>query len=181
MGRGAHHDDRLQAEQRRFEALFRRHAETIYRYSLRRTMNPELAEDVRSAVFYEAWRRRVDIDFEDREGLPWLYGVAKNVLRNQARSLRRRDAALRRFPRPLSDFENLDDIPDRVDAASFAARFETELMPALPQVEREVVVLCITRGLSYTAAAAALGVPVGTIRSRLSRARARLGAGCAAR
>jgi RNA polymerase sigma factor (sigma-70 family) len=163
------------AEQQWFELFFRRHSTAVYRYSLRHTGDPEAAEDVRSAVFCEAWRRRSDIDFDDRDGLPWLFGTARNVIRNQSRALRRRDAALRRFPRPLSDFELYEDIADRLDAVAFAELFEAELAPSLPPGERAVVVLCILEGMSYTAAAEHLGVPIGTVRSRLSRARTRLG------
>jgi RNA polymerase sigma factor (sigma-70 family) len=156
-----------------FELLFRQHAEQIFRFCLRRTGDRALADDMRSAVFYEAWRRRRDVDLATREALPWLYGVAANVIRNQRRSLRRQEAAIKRLPAPLDDFETVDDVAERLDAAA-RGRVALELVKALPQGERDVVRLCITSNWSYRAAATELGVPVGTVRSRLARARARL-------
>jgi RNA polymerase sigma factor (sigma-70 family) len=157
----------------KFEHLYRLHGHDIYRYCLRRVQDRGQAEDACSAVFVEAWRRRETVDVRDRAGLPWLYGVAKNVLRNQRRTLRRREAALMRVPRPISDFECVDDAEDRVDAAR-AARQVWHLIDALPAAERTVVILCLADELSYTTVADRLGVPVGTVRSRLSRARERL-------
>jgi RNA polymerase sigma factor (sigma-70 family) len=171
---GSNHDATdAEAHRCKFESLYRLHREAIYRYCLRRLHDPELAEDARSAVFVEAWRRRAAIDFDDRAALPWLYGVAKNVLRNQRRTLRRREAALTRLPRPISDFESVEDADDRLDAAR-AARHARELIAALPAGERAVVLMCLANELSYTTAAHRLGVPVGTVRSRLARARGRL-------
>jgi RNA polymerase sigma factor (sigma-70 family) len=171
---GVHHEgSHDRAHRLEFEYLYRSHEQKIYRYCLRRLRDPGLAEDACSAVFVEAWRRRETVDMHDRAALPWLYGVAKNVLRNQRRALRRREAALTRLPRPISDFESVDDAVDRVDAAR-AARHAHQLIDALPAVERAVVLLCLANELSYTTAADRLGVPVGTVRSRLSRARERL-------
>lgn len=157
----------------RFEHVYRRHRETIYRYCLRRLQDIELAEDACSAVFMEAWRRRKTIDFADRDALPWLYGVAKNVLRNQRRAARRWGAAVARVPRPISDFECTDDVDNRVDTAR-AAQCAHRLIDTLPSGERAVVILCMANELSYATAADRLGVPIGTVRSRLSRARKRL-------
>jgi RNA polymerase sigma factor (sigma-70 family) len=145
----------------------------IYRYCLRRVQDRWQAEDACSAVFVEAWRRRETFDVRDRAGLPWLYGVAKNVLRNPRRSVRRREAALMRLPRPTSDFECVEDAEARIDAAH-AARQVWHLIDALPSGERAVVVLCLADELSYTNAADQLGVPIGTVRSRLSRARGQI-------
>lgn len=157
--------------------LFREHGDAVYQFSLRRTGDPHLAEDVRAAVFFEAWRRRNDIDFEQRPPRPWLFGVAANVVRNHMRAGRRHDAARRRLPEAALDAEHGDDISDAVaDRLDLAARASVavELVDRLPPNERDVVVLCLAYELSYNAAAAALAVPVGTIRSRLSRARHRI-------
>lgn len=156
-----------------FERLFRAHAERIFRFCLSRTGDWALAEDLRSVVFYEAWRRRREVDLDTRAALPWLYGVATNVIRNQRRSLRRQEAALRRLPPPVETFDTADDIAERIDATQ-RGRVALGLVASLPPGERDVVQLCLTRNWSYRAAAAELGVPIGTVRSRLSRARARL-------
>lgn len=156
-----------------FGLLFERHSRTIYNYCFRRVGDWSAAEDLTSVVFLEAWRRR-EIELPPDNVLPWLYGVATNVLRNRRRSERRFAAALRRVPRahPTPDFA--DEADARLDDARRVAEVLT-LVSQLPKREQDVLALCGWSGLSYEEAAFALGVPVGTVRSRLSRARHRLG------
>ena len=154
------------------EALFRRHADVICNYCFRRLGNWSTAEDMVSIVFLEAWRRR-DADVQPGKVLPWLYGIATNVVRNRRRSERRYAAALRRVPpdRPAPD--PADDVVARADDE----RRMTQLLrqvAALSRQEQDVLALCVWSELSYEDAASALDVPVGTVRSRLSRARSRL-------
>ena len=80
-----------------FGLLFERHANLIFNYCFRRIGNRETARDMLQVVFLEAWRRR-DKELPPDKVLPWLYGIATNVLRNQRRSERRFAAALRRMP-----------------------------------------------------------------------------------
>ena len=155
--------------------LFDRHADRIYTYCFRRTASWATAEDATSTVFLEAWRSRERAEAYGGEALPWLYGIATNVCRNLTRSQRRYAAAVRRLPRPTDGADHADDVGDRVDSERTMARI-TEEMAALPERDREVIALVVWSGLSYEQAAQALGVPVGTVRSRLARARARLGA-----
>jgi RNA polymerase sigma factor (sigma-70 family) len=76
-----------------FDALFDRHAGDVYNFVFRRTASWDVAEEMTSAVFLEAWRRRTEV-VPDHETLrPWLFGVALNLLRNRARSMRRRGVA----------------------------------------------------------------------------------------
>jgi RNA polymerase sigma-70 factor (ECF subfamily) len=159
-------------EQERFDAIFRLHRWSLLRFFLRRTGDRTLSEDLCATVFYEAWRRRDDIDLASREPLPWLYGVAANVLRNQRRSRRRHEAALHRMGAPRPERDVADDIIERLDAT----REATRLIESLPRLEREVVDLCLAGDMTYTAAANRLGLPIGTVRSRLARARARAAA-----
>jgi RNA polymerase sigma factor (sigma-70 family) len=159
----------------RFDRLYRAHADQVFGFCLRRTGDWALSDDIRSAVFFEAWRRRHEVDLVTRAALPWLYGVAANVLRNHARSSRRRSAAFRRLPRPIAEVDFAEEVADRL-YASERAPATVALVQALPAGERAVVVLCLLDELSYSAAAVALGLPVGTVRSRLSRARTRLSA-----
>ena len=77
--------------------LFRRHAQAIFVFLVRRTGDRELAEDLTSTVFLEAWRKRAEIRLSGESALPWLYGVALNCSRNSRRSLRRNRAALERL------------------------------------------------------------------------------------
>jgi RNA polymerase sigma factor (sigma-70 family) len=165
--------DRADSDAEHFDRLYRRYGDRILWFSLRRTGDRTTAEEIRSAVFYEAWRRRRDVDLTTRAALPWLYGVATNVIRNHLRATRRREAAFRRLPPPLTEIDPAEEATDRV-YASDRARTIVDRVNRLPPGERDVVVLCLVGDLSYTGAARELGLPVGTVRSRLSRARARL-------
>jgi RNA polymerase sigma factor (sigma-70 family) len=155
-----------------FGALFERHAKPVYNYCFRRTADWSLAEDLTSIVFLEAWRRRSEVSLADERLLPWLLGVATNVLRNRRRAERRHRAAMARLPREhTADFAldadaRLDDERQMADVLRAIAR--------LPRREQDVLALCSWAGLSYEDAARALGLPIGTVRSRLSRGRRRL-------
>jgi len=155
--------------------LFDRHADRIYTYCFRRTASWATAEDATSTVFLEAWRSRDRAEAYDHAALPWLYGIATNVCRNLTRSQRRHAAALGRLPRPSDGADHADAVGERVDTERVMARIVAE-MAALPERDREVIALVVWSGLTYEQAAQALGVPVGTVRSRLARARGRLGA-----
>jgi RNA polymerase sigma factor (sigma-70 family) len=155
-----------------FGLLFERHGRAVYNFCFRRTANWAAAEDLTSIVFLEAWRRRSEVRLKDGRALPWLLGVATNVLRNRRRSERRHRAALARLP-----LERVADFADDADARlDDERRMRTTLraVTKLPRREQEVIALCAWGGLSYEDAALALRLPVGTVRSRLSRARARL-------
>ena len=101
------------------------------------------------------------------------YGIATNVIRNQRRSERRFAAALRRMPEPPPEANFTDRADERLDDETQMRR-ALDLLAQLPGHEREVFALCAWMELSYEDAAFALGVPLGTVRSRLSRARRRL-------
>lgn len=156
-----------------FAELFDAHAGAIYRHGLRLTADRALAEDIVSTTFLHAWRRRHRIDDDGGPLLPWLLGIATNVIRNATRTRRRLADLLARVPpRPdVPDFA--DEVAARLDDTRTLDRTR-EALRALRPHEREVVALCVWEGLDYATAAQALGVPVGTVRSRLSRARRRL-------
>jgi RNA polymerase sigma factor (sigma-70 family) len=149
------------------------HTESVYRYLARR-VGHGLAEDLTAEVFLTAFRARKTYRPEFPTVLPWLYGVATNVLRNHQRSeLRRLDmlgrmAAESRFVSSVA--ASID------DAVIFAATAQSvaAAMVALQSDWRDVVLLIAVQGLSYEDAALALNVPVGTVRSRLFRAREQL-------
>lgn len=155
-----------------FGLLFDRHAKAIYNYCFRRIGSRATAQDLLSMVFLEAWRRR-DKELPPDKVLPWLYGIATNVVSHQRRSERRFAAALSRLPRACVEPEFADDSAERLDYER-QAQEALRLLRALPQREQDVFVLCVGMDLSYEDAATALELPVGTVRSRLSRARARL-------
>jgi RNA polymerase sigma-70 factor (ECF subfamily) len=152
--------------------LFERHARTIYNYCFRRVGSWVAAEDLVSIVFLEAWRRR-DRPLPSGKELPWLFGIANNVVRNRRRAERRYAAAIRRIPEPDPEPSFSEDSDQRVDDEKLMQQALGHLA-GLPAREQEVFALCVWSELSYEDAASALGLPVGTVRSRLSRARARL-------
>lgn len=153
--------------------LFDRHADRLYNHCFRATGDWAEAEDAVSTVFLEVWRHRHRVRLHDGSALPWLYGVATNVCRNLTRSRRRRWRAVSTLPAPAVEPDHAERVTDRLGSV---ARMQEVLVAieALPPREREVLALVAWAGLTYEQAAAALDVPIGTVRSRLSRARARL-------
>lgn len=162
--------------------LFDRHAERIYQHCFRLTADRADAEDAMAATFLEVWRHRERIRIHDGSAVPWLFGVATNLCRNVNRGRRRH---LRAMARLASDgaapdhaghadhVDHADRVADRLDAERGMRRV-LDAVSRLPQRERDVLALVAWSGLSYEAAATALDIPIGTVRSRLSRARARL-------
>ncbi|MEU0744762.1 RNA polymerase sigma factor [Streptomyces sp. NPDC006134] len=156
-----------------FAEIFDEHARVVYAHAIRTTGDWALAEDVMSLTFLEAWRLRGKLREEVRNIRAWLLGIATNVMRNTARAARRHREAMSRLPPP----EALPDFSDEVagqmaDAQRLAAA--ARALHRLKRTEREVFTLVVWSDLGYTAAAEALGIPVGTVRSRLSRAREKL-------
>lgn len=156
-----------------FAALFERHGRRVLGHCFRRTADLALAEDCLSMVFLEAWRHRRRVRLAGHSLLPWLLAVANNVLRNQHRSLRRYRAALGRMAVLPAEPDFAEDVAGRLDDQR-RVRAVLALVGRLGQADRDVLELCVWDGLTYEEAAVAMGVPVGTVRSRLSRARERL-------
>lgn len=156
-----------------FRELFRAYAPLVYGYAARATGDRGLAEEVVSLTFLEAWRLRGRLRDEGESPRPWLMGIAVNVLRNTTRAKRRHERAMTRLPpeEPLPDFA--DEVVGRMADAERLAAAQAALERLRP-AEREVFMLCVWSGLSYAETAAALGVRLGTVRSRLSRAREKL-------
>ena len=159
-------------DQRAFSELYERHARTIYNYLFRRLGDWSEAEDLTAVVFLEAFRRRREVVIVEGKLLPWLYGIATNVLRNRRRALWRHHRLVSR----LACEPGNDVTPDVAARAEAVVQMRSVLkqIARLPRSQQDVVALCVWSGLSYEEAAAALQVPVGTVRSRLSRARAAL-------
>ena len=160
------------ADSIRHVRLWDEHAQRIYRYCFRRTADRELAEDLTSIVFLEAWRRG-KLELAPEAELPWLDGIAANVLRNQWRRQRRYRAALARLPRPLEEADLAQDAVDHLADQEQMRRLVKKLR-ALPQIEQDVLTLCAWEDLTPKEAAVALGIPEATVRTRLHRARTRL-------
>lgn len=170
----------VEGEAECFGLIFDRHGAAVHAYCRARFTDEigESAADLVSVVFLEAWRRRRDVVIESASALPWLLGVARRVMLHRARTVRRHRAALARLPRETSlasgQVEDpADDVARRLDDTKRLADVKGAF-GRLRERDREVLLICVWGGLDYEAAAVALGVPVGTVRSRLSRARARL-------
>lgn len=156
-----------------FGDLFDAYARSVYNHAYRLTGEWTTAEDVVSLTFLDAWRLRDRVDEEGGSLRPWLLGIATNVTRNTRRAARRHAAAVARLPRDETVRDFADEVAGRLDDAAQLA-VVGEALRRLRRAEREVLALCVWAGLDYAAAASALGVPVGTVRSRLSRARTKL-------
>lgn len=156
-----------------FGVLFERHVNAVYTHCFRRTGSWEAAEDLASVVFLEAWRRRREVTLSGESILPWLLAVANNVVRNRDRSVRRHRRLLAKLPPAVVAPDPADEAAAKVDDERAMQRVLEVFNRLLPD-EQDVLGLCVWAGLSYADAAVALGVPVGTVRSRLSRAREHL-------
>lgn len=154
-------------------ALFDRYADRVHQHCRRLVADRADAEDATAQTFLEVWRHRHRVREHEGSALPWLYGVATNVCRNQARGRRRHLRAVGRLSPDLAHPDHAEAVTDRVTGEQ-RARDVLDALARLPQRERDVVALVAWTGLTYEQAATALDVPVGTVRSRLSRARRRL-------
>ena len=154
-----------------FGEIFARHAEALLRYAARRA-GREVAEGLIGELFRVAFERRKSYDASYPSARPWLYGIAANLLFKHRRAEARRLRANARLAaeQPASDSRR----SARAADAQLLLPGVVELIEALPQGEREALLLYAWEELSYEEIAAALCVPVGTIRSRLNRARSRL-------
>ncbi len=156
-----------------FGVLFDRHAKAVYNFVFRRLGSWSEAEDLTSLVFLHAWRRRDDVVLVHDSALPWLLRTADFVVRNERRRRRFRGLNLTRQVPATDEPDHADRVAARIDDEREANRLR-ELLRKLPRHEQEIVELCFWSGLDAQSAAVALGVPLGTVKSRLARARKRL-------
>jgi RNA polymerase sigma-70 factor, ECF subfamily len=156
-----------------FGAVFDACAKSVYNHAFRLTGDWSAAEEIMAMTFLEAWRGRDAISPDGGSLRPWLLGIATNLARGQRRAARRHRTALAQLAvaGELPDFA--DDVSGRLDDVARIKALHRALA-VLPGAELEVLALCVWSGLSYAEAARTLHIPVGTIRSRLSRARAKL-------
>ncbi|MEU4419355.1 RNA polymerase sigma factor [Actinoplanes sp. NPDC024001] len=155
-------------EPERFAPLFDRHAAAIHRYLARRIGPP--ADDLLAETFLIAFRRRAAYQPIGLEVRAWLFGIATNVLHRHVREEERRYRALARAAGERPDVHADDGAEDRVDARAVRA----DLAAALAQLkarDRDALLLLAYAQLSYAEIAATLDIPVGTVRSRINRAR----------
>jgi RNA polymerase sigma-70 factor (ECF subfamily) len=154
-----------------FAALFDRHAGLVFRFLVRR-VGRDGAEELLGETFRIAFERRSSFDTGYASARPWLYGIATNLLAKHRRTEARRLRATARLAVTRGEA-----FADRVVAAVDADRLWPRMADAiatLPDGERDALLLFVWEEMPYEEIAAALAIPVGTVRSRLNRARQRL-------
>jgi RNA polymerase sigma-70 factor, ECF subfamily len=160
--------------ERAFLAFYRKHQGSVFRFALQMSGKAEVAEEVTQDVFMVVMGAAKQFDPGRGSASGYLYGIARNVVR---RSLERERPYLTVLDDPENEYSGqLSDDRDIALELAQAERVESlrKAVLALPPAYREVVVLCDLHELDYADAAGVLGCAIGTIRSRLHRARALL-------
>jgi RNA polymerase sigma factor (sigma-70 family) len=158
-----------------FAVLYDRHAAQLHRYVARR-LGDGAADDIVADAFLDAFRRRHKYDLDVRDARPWLYGIAANLIGKHSRAeirMLRAYARTGRDPARTGDAVRGDEIDSRL-AAQAVQRDLAAALAALPAADRDVLLMIAWADLSYHEVAAALHIPVGTVRSRLHRARTKV-------
>ncbi|MFK4242222.1 RNA polymerase sigma factor [Micromonospora chokoriensis] len=152
-----------------FSTVFDRHAPHIHRYLARR-LGVSAADDLVAETFLAAFRRRDRFDVTHSNARPWLYGIATNIVgqhwRNEEREYRLREA----YVPPTGEASHADRVASVVTAQSLR-RLLLDALAVLSSGDRDVLLLIAWEDLTYEEVATALAIPVGTVRSRLNRAR----------
>ncbi|MER6942755.1 RNA polymerase sigma factor [Nonomuraea sp. NPDC000554] len=159
-------------EPERFAALFDRYYTQIHGYAERR-LGRSLGDDVAAETFLIAFDKRTHYDVSRADALPWLYGIASNLIARHRRAEVRQYRALAR----TGAAEFAEDHADRVAGELDAAARKGRLAAALAKVssrDRDVLLLVAWAELTSEEAGRALGIPAGTARSRLHRARRKI-------
>jgi RNA polymerase sigma factor (sigma-70 family) len=161
------------ADAERFGVLYDRYAGALYRYAQRR-VGPAMAEDVVADTFVAAFRQRSKYDLRRPDARPWLFGILTRELAHCRRGeVRRYRALARAAPDPVTEPAPAERVVDAVAASALRSRLAAALA-ALSTRDRDVLLLIAWGDLTYEEVADALGIPIGTVRSRLHRARSHL-------
>jgi RNA polymerase sigma factor (sigma-70 family) len=156
----------------RFAAIFNRYFAEIHAYLARR-VGTKTADDLAAEVFLAAFTGRRRYDTERDCARPWLYGIATNLIGSHRRHERRFYSAMARAGTPAAWHDDQDQLAERVSAHAARSALASGLA-ALAAGDRDVLLLVAIADLSYPEVADALGIPYGTVCSRLSRARKQL-------
>lgn len=152
-----------------FAVIYDRYAEQLFQYAQRR-LGPDAAQDVVAETFLAAFRRRARYDGGRPVARPWLFGILVREIARHRRTERGYLKAVAHAPREPVDDGPADRVAEEVTAWASRACVAAALLD-LSARERELLLLIAWSELSYEEAAEALGVPIGTVRSRLSRTR----------
>lgn len=158
------------AEPRAFGVVFERHFDRVHGY-LRRRFDDQLADELTAQTFLVAFDQRARFDQQRWDARPWLFGIATNLARRHRRSeLRELRAIAAMTPDSGAGIEGVE---ARIDAERLRGLLAQGLAD-LPAEESDVLRLLVWAELDQPEIAAALAIPLGTVKSRLSRARGRL-------
>jgi RNA polymerase sigma-70 factor (ECF subfamily) len=159
------------AQPRLFAPIFDRHFEPVFWFCLRR-VGVSGAEDAAGETFRRAFEHRARYDCRSATALPWLYGIALNVVRNTYRSSERLRVAVGRLS-THGEEEISDEVVSRIDAPGDLA-LVAEVIGYLKLEDREALLLFAWESLACDQVAIVQGVPTGTVKSRINRARKQL-------
>lgn len=154
---------------RAFMQIVHRHQRIIFGYLARR-VGPDAAEDITSETFTRAFAQRHRFDTSRDDARPWLFGIATNLVRNKARSEVRQLRAYQRHGINDTSHDDHDGSHARLDAIDQTSVLAAAL-EKLKLADRETLLLYAWNDMSYEEIADALEIPIGTVRSRLNRAR----------
>ena len=152
-----------------FGDLFERHGSSIFRYVARR-VGREVAEDVMSETFLVAFHSRSRFDTGRTDARPWLYGIANNLVHRHFSAETRRFAAMENAPADHISPDAFERVADRLDAIAHVGVLGRALA-ALKPIDRDTLLLYAWGDLDYEGIAQATGTAIGTVKSRLNRAR----------
>jgi RNA polymerase sigma-70 factor (ECF subfamily) len=154
-----------------FESFYREHIEFVRRFIARRVHDPHTAADLTADVFLAVIDSARSYQPTSDSPLPWLVGIARNIIAGEARrTMRKRRADMHLAALPELDDGSLSNIAERLDAERDARQLYS-VLSQLPERDRALLELVALDGLSITEAAQALGIKPGTARMRLHRAR----------
>ena len=164
-------------EPERFSAIFDRYYAQVHGYVARR-LGRGLADDVAAETFLVAFARRERYEVSRPDARPWLYGIVSNLISRHHRAEHRRYRALARAGVGEVSEGHEDEVTVRVDAQAYRAPLAAALA-SVSGVDRDVLLLVAWAELTSEEAGEALGIPAGTARSRLHRARQQIRAALA--
>jgi RNA polymerase sigma-70 factor (ECF subfamily) len=156
-----------------FGALFELHRSRVLWQAMRSVQSFHDAEDIAALVFLEAWRKRDSVRVVNGSVLAWLLVTTNYVAKNVTRAHRRHRRAMESLPAARHQDDFAPAVNDRIDRAPRRAAVR-EAFARLSAKEQDVVSLCLIQEMTLADAASALGVPLGTVKSRLSRAKKKL-------
>lgn len=156
-----------------YRMLHDRHQAPVWRMSLVLMRTTWDAEEVAATAFFELWRKRDKVRVVDGSMLPWLLATTSFAAKNSLRSRRRYQRLLSRIPHDGDVPDHADEVAQAMESLKISSDVREALLH-LNQRDASVIILCVIQELPASEAAVVLGIPEGTVKSRLSRVKTRL-------